>query len=204
MKITIPKFLRWHPIFSSLSASILFGTCIFFYNYFTTDDRIPVPIVGVHHLGSNYLINRFFVDGYGGSNVGRGGGGGGRLCCVTLPRKWRPGLTAEVRWEVYRFIGSDGATELETPEIDGIYKARVPVENYLRPDNFHVHFFRDGRVRIVVGEISTDEDAQTIQSGDPQPVVTVGTVTKALFTSEEIAEATREAVRNKTKYGDWR
>lgn len=74
MKITIPNFLRWHPISSLLSASILVGTCILFYNYFTTDDRIPVSIVGVQHLGSNYLINRFFVDGYGGSNVGRGGG----------------------------------------------------------------------------------------------------------------------------------
>lgn len=123
---------------------------------------------------------------------------------MTLPRKWRPGLTSEIRWEVYRFTAADGATELETPETDGIYKAQVPVENYLRPDDFHVHFFRDGRVRIVVGEISTDDETKAIHSGDLQPVVTVGTMAKALFTPEEIAEAEREAILNKTKYGDWR
>ncbi|TLG90556.1 DUF3304 domain-containing protein [Pseudomonas edaphica] len=39
-------------------------------------------------------INWLSVNGY------RADGGGGRSCCINMPVKWRPGLKANVEWEV--------------------------------------------------------------------------------------------------------
>ncbi|HEF4762991.1 TPA: DUF3304 domain-containing protein [Pseudomonas putida] len=39
-------------------------------------------------------INWFSVNGY------RAHGGGGRSCCIIMPIKWRPGLKANIEWEV--------------------------------------------------------------------------------------------------------
>ncbi|WP_122299158.1 DUF3304 domain-containing protein [Pseudomonas syringae] len=44
-----------------------------------------------HTLGA---INWFSVNGY------RAHGGGGASCCIVMPVKWRPGLKANVEWEV--------------------------------------------------------------------------------------------------------
>jgi hypothetical protein len=44
-----------------------------------------------HTLGA---INWFSVNGY------RAHGGGGASCCVVMPIKWRPGLKANIEWEV--------------------------------------------------------------------------------------------------------
>ncbi|MCK1784044.1 DUF3304 domain-containing protein [Pseudomonas sp. TNT11] len=39
-------------------------------------------------------INWMSVDGY------RADGGGGSSCCIIMPVKWRPGLKAQIEWEV--------------------------------------------------------------------------------------------------------
>ncbi|TWR66292.1 DUF3304 domain-containing protein [Pseudomonas grimontii] len=44
-----------------------------------------------HTLGA---INWFSVNGY------RAHGGGGSSCCIVMPIKWRPGLKANIEWEV--------------------------------------------------------------------------------------------------------
>jgi hypothetical protein len=41
-----------------------------------------------------HAINWFSVNGY------RAHGGGGSSCCIVLPTKWRPGLKADIAWEV--------------------------------------------------------------------------------------------------------
>lgn len=51
---------------------------------------------GVNHTSA--AINRFSVNGYGGANISPYGYGGG-MCCVMLPRVWRPGLVMKVEWE---------------------------------------------------------------------------------------------------------
>jgi len=50
----------------------------------------------VNHTSA--AINRFSVNGYGGGNASPNGYGGG-MCCVLLPRVWRPGLVMKVEWE---------------------------------------------------------------------------------------------------------
>jgi hypothetical protein len=49
-------------------------------------------IQAVNHTLHN--INWLSVNGY------RANGGGGRSCCVIMPTKWRPGLKANIEWEV--------------------------------------------------------------------------------------------------------
>ncbi|MGQ7816331.1 DUF3304 domain-containing protein [Metapseudomonas furukawaii] len=51
---------------------------------------------GVNHTSA--AINYFKVNGYGGPNISPHGYGGG-MCCVMLPREWRPGLMMKVEWE---------------------------------------------------------------------------------------------------------
>lgn len=41
-----------------------------------------------------HAINWFSVNGY------RSHGGGGSSCCIVMPTKWRPGLKANIEWEV--------------------------------------------------------------------------------------------------------
>ncbi|GEM_PF-4904017 len=89
-----------------------------------------VGLTGVHHLGPAFNIAEFYVDGYYGSNVGREGGGGGTTCCVILPKKWRPGLSVEVRWSVNDWTHENRA-EIEASNYDSVssgggYIARVP------------------------------------------------------------------------------
>ncbi|MCO7568222.1 DUF3304 domain-containing protein [Pseudomonas sp. S 311-6] len=51
---------------------------------------------GVNHTSS--AINHFSVNGYGGANISPYGYGGG-VCCVMLPREWKPGLLMKIEWE---------------------------------------------------------------------------------------------------------
>ncbi|WP_407596270.1 DUF3304 domain-containing protein [Pseudomonas aeruginosa] len=59
--------------------------------------NIPTPIEGYNHTSA--AINGFTVNGSGGSNFGPHLGGGSQTCCISLPEKWRPGLTVVVAWE---------------------------------------------------------------------------------------------------------
>jgi len=103
----------------------------------------PVGLTGTQHIGSNFNISGFYVDGAYGSNVGREGGGDSDVCCVLLPNKWRPGLTAEVRWAVGDW-SRQNKQETAAGNFKSItferFKAIVPVEKYDVPGQLYVHF----------------------------------------------------------------
>lgn len=206
MKIRIPNIIRWHPVLSVTVASFFLSVCITLYKSFKTDDRMLATLIGVHHLGEEYRINRFYIDKYIGDNVGQGGGGGGSVCCIKIPKKWNSTLTADVRWEVHHIIKTDHPALEEAAEVEGMYQAQVPVEPYDEPGDFYVHFFPKGRVRIVVSPVSSDGGQHPIQRGDKQAILsaTPGSLITALFSAEELADAKREDARDRKKYGDWR
>lgn len=206
MKIPLPAVIRMYPILSLILGSIVFGLCLFAKAYFHSDDRIPVSLVGVQHLGGDYLIARFYINKSIGDTVGEGGGGGSEVCCLTLPRDWNPTLKADVRWEVHHIIRSTDPAVPARAELTGIYQAQVPVEPYLKAANFYVHFFPEGRVRIVVSPITSDGERHPIRWGDAQATLTAttGKVIKALFSAQELSEMQREAELERKKYGDWR
>lgn len=196
---------------SLLLAGILFAFFTFLYNYlkinyFKVETHIPVSVTGVHHLGSDYRIADFYVDKYNGGTVGESGGGGGIVCCLMLPKKWYPGLKADVRWEVRHIIRPSDPALPETEEVAALYHAQVPVEAYVEPSHFWVHFFPQGRVRIVVSDTGPYGKGHPIQFDDMQAIqkAAAGSVVKALFTTEELAEFEHEAARDRKKYGDWR
>ncbi|MBN7870461.1 DUF3304 domain-containing protein [Pseudomonas aeruginosa] len=62
-----------------------------------SSENIPTPIEGYNHTSA--AINGFTVNGSGGSNFGPHLGGGSQTCCISLPEKWRPGMTVVVEWE---------------------------------------------------------------------------------------------------------
>lgn len=152
-----------------------------------------VLITGHHHMGPNFSVSDFYVNGYSGSNVGREGGGGRAVCCVLLPKKWRHGLVAEVRWQV-----GDWTLANVTPKKKGTfnnakwknYKAIVPVERYETAEQLYVHFFRNGRVRAVSSVLGVHHADHPVAHGDSSSEVdaTKGTVIAELFSKAELAE----------------
>ena len=60
----------------------------------TADNEMSAgSIRAVNHVDGT-AINWFSVNGY------RASGGGGDQCCIVMPDKWRPGLIANIEWEV--------------------------------------------------------------------------------------------------------
>ena len=77
-----------------------------------------------------------------GSSGARAGKGGSQVCCVMVPRKWRPGLKATIRWGVLNW--RDRATDE--------FEAVVEIGQFEELGIFFVHFLPDGTVRAVVSD----------------------------------------------------
>ena len=174
------------------------------------DQFTAVGLTGVQHIGPDFNISEFYVDGYPGSNVGRGGGGGRHVCCVNLPNQWRPGLTVDVRWAVGNWskenLSEIAAGNYKSITSEGAYKAIVPLENYDKPGQLYVHFFPDGKVRVVSSYPDSESPLHPIHRNDPHATdnATTGVPIKEIFTQEELAEKLRRREKNIKKYGDWR
>lgn len=100
------------------------------------NEGIGVGITGIDHLADHLSVQRFSVNGYDASQAGKGGS---TVCCATLPRKWRPGMTVKVRWDVTNWPA----------RTFGYYEREVPVEKYEEVGQLWVHFLADGSVRVV-------------------------------------------------------
>ncbi len=155
----------------------------------------PVQIEGVQHLGPDYNISQFYIDGASGGNVGRGGGGGGGPCCANLPDKWYPGMKSVVRWGVNDWV----------KDIGYYYRATVLVEKYDQVGRIYVHFFPGGKVRVVVATAgSTNKDHPIPYGPHDDATATKGVEVETLFTKEELEERDRQDREYKKKHGDWR
>lgn len=168
-----------------------------------------VSMTGVHHMGDKFNVAQFYVNGYDGSNVGREGGGGSDVCCVLLPRKWRPGLTVEVRWSVNDWSRENRA-QIEADDDSSVgglgYIAQVPVERYEAAEHVWVHFFSGGKVRVVSSMTGSGGPKHPIQDDDQHAIdsATAGRQVDALFSRAELVEMDRKDEERKKKYGDWR
>ena len=100
------------------------------------DEPISVEMVGYNHTDAG--IYAFEVNGRGGPNIWPHEGGGKFTCCVTVPRVYKPGMTAKIRW-VHR--------------IDDVPQERIVAVPPYRPEEigrFAVHFLRDGNIKVFV------------------------------------------------------
>jgi len=120
-------------------------------------DRLGAPIEGYSHTSA--AINYFMVNGNGGPNIGPYGGGGSQNCCVSLPRKWHPGLTVVVEWEKDPNTGPTvNLPPIGTDEYRAAYKlhaaqytrhrAVVEVAPYEQLGLVNVHFLPCDQVKV--------------------------------------------------------
>lgn len=199
----------WKRLLSiSFSAMALIG-CAGIHTAGKEDQFTGVGLTGVQHIGRDFNISDFYVDGYPGSNVGRGGGGGSHVCCVNLPNKWRPGLSVDVRWAVGDW-SKENRQEIAGGNYKSItferYKAMVPVEKYDTPGQLYVHFFTRGKIRVVSSNPGSESPIHPVTRNDPHAAdsAIVGIPIKELFTKEELDESDRKYEADKKKHGGWR
>lgn len=212
MKTSAPLFSSTRLLTRYLGLVGIAVFTVFIVLYLMPNHRrlLAVGITGVHHMGENFNISEFYVDGYSGGNVGKGGGGGSDFCCVMLPEKWRPGLVAELRWSVSDWSKENG-DEIKVGNYRSVtwtnFKAYVPVEKYAgEPEQLYVHFFAGGRARIVSSFPGPGSLKHPVQRGDAHAstVATLGTQVPSVFTKAELAEMKRKSDQHKAKHGSWR
>lgn len=109
------------------------------------DDMMSLKLNALNY--TEIPIGRFYVDGTWGGNVpSRIGSGGGRIiCCVSLPNKWRPGLTVTVEWRNDEMFAKDPKS---------IAGRVVPVEKYeYFSDGFlWVLFLPEDRIKVYASQ----------------------------------------------------
>jgi hypothetical protein len=175
---TVNRLLGVVGIFFSIATIFLFVAAQMRMGFWSPDRTyIPVGITGMHHMGTDFSVTEFYVNGYSGSNVGREGGGGSNYCCVLLPERWRGGLVAELRWSV-----ADWSKEKKEETQLGIYqsitlkcfKAYVPIEKYFgTPGQLYIHFFSKGGAWIISSDVGSGATTHPIPGENSPPVQAV-------------------------------
>src|SRR5450830_823757 len=97
-------------------------------------EMIPVSVTGYNHM-KEWSIAGFSVKGGGGPNISPEGGGGKESCCVSIPKRWYPGMKARVTWEYDKQQG-----DLRT--LPASQEAVVDIPEYTPENlgNIQVHF----------------------------------------------------------------
>jgi len=120
---------------SARFTAVLLMLCVLLSGCFE-EETMSMSLVGFNHRDES--IYAFSVDKAGGPYLGPHSGGGKFTCCITIPEKYRPGMTVRVA----------------TFEPGGVNRVEwiVPVPPYTPRDSggFSVHFLRDGSVKVFV------------------------------------------------------
>ena len=168
-----------------------------------------VLLTGTHHMGENFNIADFYVDGYSGFNVVRGGGGGSNVCCVNLPQVWRPGLNVDLRWTVGDWT-NENLVEIGQHDYRSVrfqsYRGTIPVEQYRNPEHLFVHFFSGGKARIVSSSPGVGNEAHPIANHPHESKkATAGLPVDSLFSQAELDRRRAKRAAEKEKSGgDWK
>lgn len=121
----------------------------------TTDEKVGVSYHAYNHTDKH--IVSIIINGEGGILDARAHGEGGGVCCVVLPKHWRPGLMATVKWQEddIPVLNPDGTRKIingvpastESPWKEKI----VEVPKYGEEMGiFFMHFFPDDEVKVLV------------------------------------------------------
>lgn len=185
--------------FMGLGAAALIALCWKIYVAKQPSQFSGVLLTGVHHMGREFNVSDFYVDRYSGGNVGRERGGGSDVCCIRIPRQWRPGLYADLRWDVNRWVDT-GSDSYGTPVSFQGYRASVPIERYDTAEHLYVHFFSDGRARIVSSVVSPEHPTHPVQ-GDSRSAqhATRAVLVAELFSEDELAETRRKSQQDRDR-----
>lgn len=119
------------------------------------DETVAVSYAAYNHTDKS--IVSFVINGEGGILAASAHGGGGRMCCVVLPKHWRPGLMATIKWQEddIPIFNPDGTRKV----IDGVpatkespWKERiVEVPKYEGAmGTFFIHIFPGDEVKVLM------------------------------------------------------
>lgn len=132
----------------AILASLLLAGCL-------EEEKVGLSYHAYNHTDKSIVA--IVINGQGGILGAGDHGEGGGVCCVVLPKKWRPGLMATIKWkldgewlkdEQGREVIRDGKTVL----VPGPWKERtVEVPKY-GPEMgiFFIHFFPKDEVKVLV------------------------------------------------------
>ncbi|MBM2885248.1 DUF3304 domain-containing protein [Chromobacterium phragmitis] len=124
------------------------------------EENIAVSYLAVNH--TDKPIDSITINDQGGIlNVDAMGGGGKDVCCVTVPKTWRPGLTVKIGWEQggHFLRDADGNFVMRNGDkvfIDGRWKFRtVPIPEYTakQRQHFDIHFLPGDQVMVKLSDI---------------------------------------------------
>lgn len=125
-----------------------------------SDTTIPASIRGYNHM-KDLSIHIFTVNGASGPNV-RPESGGGETCCVSLPKRWRPGLKAKVSWEYdQKEDAPHPLPENQTAEVD--------IPQYPFGGSLQVHFYAAHKVKIVISPCYPEHPFYPLTGSDLAP-----------------------------------
>jgi len=127
--------------------------------------------------GYNYTaegINEFYVNGAWGGDLGIGSGYG-KTCCVMLPDKWVPGLSATVEW---RRTDCRGDRKERCPaRIEDLdkwpmltIKKDISIEPYERPNSVQVMFLPNDEIKIYISHLAPHHPEHPGKLGRPHPI----------------------------------
>lgn len=119
------------------------------------DETVAVSYAAYNHTDKS--IVSFVINGEGGILAASAHGGGGSMCCAILPKRWRPGLMATIKWQEddIPIFNSDGTRKV----IDGVpatkespWKERtVEVPKYEgEMGTFFIHIFPGDEVKVLM------------------------------------------------------
>jgi hypothetical protein len=145
------KLMKLATLIAAVFLSFVLSAC-------TTDEKVGVSYDAYNHTDQN--IVSIVINGDGGIlDAMAHGGGGTTICCVILPKRWRPGLMATIKWQ----LGGKWLKDEQGKEVirDGV-KVLVPgpwkektveVPKYDSTNGmgmFFIHFFPDDEVKVLV------------------------------------------------------
>ncbi|MCE1208760.1 MAG: DUF3304 domain-containing protein [Spirochaetia bacterium] len=121
----------------------------------SSDEKIGVSYHAYNHTDNS--IVSIIINGEGGILDATAHGEGGGVCCVVLPKRWRPGLMVKVKWQLDGDWLKDGQGKEVIRDgkkvfVPGPWKEKtVEVPKYDEEMGlFFIHFFPGDKVNVLV------------------------------------------------------
>lgn len=123
----------------------------------SADDKVGLSYRAYNHTDEH--IVSIVINNAGGVLNARAHGEGGGVCCVILPKRWRPGLMATIKWQLDGdWLTDDTGKEVirdgKKVLVPGPWKeTTVEVPKYSEEmGTFFIHFFPDDEVKVLVNK----------------------------------------------------
>jgi Protein of unknown function (DUF3304) len=120
------------------------------------EEKEGVSYVGVNHTTEGVVD--VTINGSGGIMAAYPHGTSGDVCCVTVPAKWKPGLSVTIAWEdggrlLLDDLGKEVIRNGHTVLVRGQRKTNVvSVPQYDAPQMLWIHFFPNDEIKLVMSK----------------------------------------------------